>query len=220
MANTSHAIAVMYDKRANDYENEASEDFHSYTSILDEVIPMIPAGKGSVVDLGCGPGHMLEYLSLRIPAHHPLIGIDLSSKLLQHAKERLPETTILKECAMMDVTKYVADNSAALILSAFTFSFLSPTQLLATISSAAKSLGKGGVLLFVFWTKSDDSDDSNDTYEVAPGVTCYTHTIDAVTCACQQAGKDLELVSQETKRRDLDGMEMDYAILFFMKRAD
>eukprot|EP00045_Choanoeca_perplexa_P022620 m.10068 g.10068 ORF g.10068 m.10068 type:complete len:213 (-) comp9577_c0_seq1:101-739(-) len=211
MARPHESVADMYDLRADEYNQEMDSTLQAYTPMLDEAIPMIPAGKGTIVDLGCGTGHMLSYLADRVPSHHSLIGVDISPRMIELARARLPETAILEICDVIRAAELDAlrPAAAALLVCAFTLHFFSADECKQAISSWSQLLGKGGVLLLLFWSGEDDS------YAFGPATTCYNHSLSTVMNACQCAEAPLQVVSQETKVDDEMGME--FATVYAMK---
>jgi ubiquinone/menaquinone biosynthesis C-methylase UbiE len=57
-------------------------------------INMLESGKGHIVDIGCGGGHLLELLSQHTTA--TLYGLDISEKLCELTKERVPQVIVTK----------------------------------------------------------------------------------------------------------------------------
>ncbi|GHV81302.1 hypothetical protein AGMMS49944_30930 [Spirochaetia bacterium] len=58
---------------------------------------------GCLLDLGCGTGELLVHFASQF---HSAIGIDVSSKMLEHAKRKLSEKIILKEGDIFDKKIY------------------------------------------------------------------------------------------------------------------
>jgi SAM-dependent methyltransferase len=67
------------------YAREWSRAYHEHT--LDQLVA-IAAPRGDVLDDGCGPGILMEYLRQRTPAVTRYVGIDVSGGMLGHAVAR------------------------------------------------------------------------------------------------------------------------------------
>jgi ubiquinone/menaquinone biosynthesis C-methylase UbiE len=66
--------------------------------VLDEVADIIAQhARGALVDVGCGPGHLLESIVDLRPelASHSLVGIDYSLVALEQSRKRLPGAQFL-----------------------------------------------------------------------------------------------------------------------------
>lgn len=60
---------------------------HRRRLVADWVAPLAPA---TILDAGCGPGHMLDYLRRRVPSAQHLVGVDHSSVTVAENRRRLP----------------------------------------------------------------------------------------------------------------------------------
>ena len=58
-----------------------------------KIIPL----ESSVVDISCGTGELLQSLHLQGHDPHKLVGVDISEKMLEKAKNKLPQTIKLIE---------------------------------------------------------------------------------------------------------------------------
>lgn len=86
----SKNISEGYSKIAKDYANEFYNELdHKPTDrYLFELFCSKVKGKGTVCDMGCGPGHITEYIYNK---GIDVVGMDLSLGMLDAAKERNPE---------------------------------------------------------------------------------------------------------------------------------
>lgn len=90
-----------YNKIAQIYTNQYfldSSDHH----FLDKFSSMLPQN-AKVLDVGCGPGQHVKYLSEK---GYDVIGIDLSEKMVEIAKNKVPNTKF----EVMDMKSLTFDN--------------------------------------------------------------------------------------------------------------
>jgi SAM-dependent methyltransferase len=57
---------------------------HSFPKDLDRIASLVPAGRGLILDLACGPGNFTRRIARRFPRSN-VIGFDLSSQMLERA---------------------------------------------------------------------------------------------------------------------------------------
>ena len=85
-------IERQFDRAAATYDSVASVQRQMADRLLAE-IPMSLDGR--VVDLGCGTGGLLEQLTQRTSPTN-LIGIDISSAMLEQTRKRVPQAELIK----------------------------------------------------------------------------------------------------------------------------
>jgi SAM-dependent methyltransferase len=101
-------------------------------------------GRGSVCDIGCGPGHVARYLHDR---GAQVCGLDLSLNMLLHAKRLNPAIHFIQG----DVLKLgVADGAWAGITAFYCICNLPPADLPAAFAEMRRVLRPGGLLLLSF----------------------------------------------------------------------
>jgi ubiquinone/menaquinone biosynthesis C-methylase UbiE len=106
-------VAAGFDAIASAYD-EASLEFRTpdsfYRRFVDGCVGRLPAGGGTVLDLGCGAGIVAEDLATR--AH--VIGVDLSSEQLRLARERVPSAAlVLADASRFELREATLDAVAA-----------------------------------------------------------------------------------------------------------
>jgi SAM-dependent methyltransferase len=88
------AVRHAYEAILDDYSSKFVDEFTTNAfdrSVIDDAVATVPAG-GCVVDLGCGPGQVSAYLAGR---GLRLVGLDLSSAMLQVARNQPPGLPVL-----------------------------------------------------------------------------------------------------------------------------
>lgn len=132
------AVAQAYDFKFRDELDGKPLDRRLLEALLDFV------GAGTVVDLGCGPGHVTGFLAAQ---HAPVIGIDLSPGMISVAHERSPELAFAVGSMLSLPT---ADSSCAGALALYSIIHLTPEQRLVAYGEFARTLRHGGWLLVGF----------------------------------------------------------------------
>jgi SAM-dependent methyltransferase len=108
------------------------------------------AGPGPVADLGCGPGHVTRFLAER---HPDVLGLDLSPRMIEIARERLPGTPFAV-ASMLALP--VRDDAWAGAVALYSIIHLSPAERAAAGRELARVLRPGGRLLVSFHIESPD----------------------------------------------------------------
>src|SRR5215469_7729637 len=77
---------------------------HSFPKDVDRIASLIPAHKGLILDLACGPGTFTRKIARRFPSSN-VIGFDLSPQMLSRAvqlkqKERLQNVSYMRGSAL------------------------------------------------------------------------------------------------------------------------
>ena len=93
-ATQRHLVIAHFEKVAPEYASFYTGDrseAHSFNIRLERVIEMLPERFDSLLDLGCGPGLLLQRLSPRVGSDGSpsrLIGLDFAYRMLQEAQRR------------------------------------------------------------------------------------------------------------------------------------
>ena len=102
-------------------------------------------GKGTVCDVGCGPGHIASYLWGRGLAD--VCGLDLSAAMVETARSLNPEIAFMQGDLMaLDVP----DGAWAGVTAFYAFVNLSRSQLPTVFAELHRALQPGGLLLMAF----------------------------------------------------------------------
>ena len=135
------ALADLYDETfATGYtcaeERSAIDLFAAELSTLDRI--------GPVVDVGCGTGHHANDLTAR---GFRVIGADPSDAMLGHARRRFPALELVQDDALL---RGVPTDVFSGVLARYSLIHVPPDQLGAVLSSWARRLQPGGVVLVAF----------------------------------------------------------------------
>lgn len=105
---------------------------------------------GSVLDLGCGPGHWTSYLHA---LGADVTGVDMVPEFVAHARATYPGLTF-RQGSMTELD--VPDHSVAGILTWYSTIHLSPSELDGVLTDFRRLLAPGGVLVVGFFDSDDD----------------------------------------------------------------
>ncbi|XTZ13493.1 class I SAM-dependent methyltransferase [Micromonospora echinospora] len=152
---------------------------------------------GAVLDLGCGPGHLTDYLrSLGVDAQ----GIDMVPEFIAHARVAHPHGTYqLGSMAELDV----ADHSVAGILAWYSLIHLPPQDLGGVLDGFRRVLAPAGTLVVGFF--DGDEVDAFD-HKV---VTAYRWPVEEFSARLTRAG----FTTVEHRRRPGDGTHRPHAMI-------
>ncbi|MEU4774110.1 class I SAM-dependent methyltransferase [Micromonospora sp. NPDC023644] len=152
---------------------------------------------GNVLDLGCGPGHITDYLrSLGVDA----MGIDIVPEFIAHAKSTHPHGRYqLGSMRNLDVE----DHSIAGILAWFSLIHLPPQDLEDVLAEFRRVMAPAGTLVVGFF---DGDEVSAFDHKV---VTAYRWPVDELSARLTRAG----FVEVERQHRPSDGTHRPYAAI-------
>ena len=132
-----HAISDQDD--AESFETSGRAD-------AEPLIPLLPAGGGSALEIGCGIGRILQHLAPSCTALH---GIDISAEMIQQARQRLAHLPNVQlhvgngyDLAPLD------DHSLDLVFSQFVFQHMPKTTVYNYFVEAGRVLRPGGLFRF------------------------------------------------------------------------
>lgn len=130
-----------YDKIADKYTQQYFNDLTDATYI-DKFIALLPKNS-KVLDVGCGPGTFTKYLLER---GFDVEGVDLSSKMLRIAKEKLPRAKFTQ----MDMRKlkYLNESFDGLLV-AYSLIHIPSEEIPDTLRGFYRILKSGGVALII-----------------------------------------------------------------------
>lgn len=145
-------LKTSYDREAKRYDERfASLQLIKYQTLLGTKGERLPAGR-PILDLGCGTGLLYDYLKGVGADCTGLVGVDLSSKMVEQASAKGMEALT----AHMGRLPF-ADNYFAAILS-FTVLRITLDDEEDILKEIARVLKTGGLLLLTILTKNDSPD--------------------------------------------------------------
>jgi len=133
MENADHLNVFPYDGYQlvlDGMARELSESFHLY--------PI------SILDIGIGTGKLYQQIH---PLKMQLTGIDFSEKMLQIAKVRLPQATLIEHDFMQGLPSALGNQTFDAIVSSYFFHSISMDHLIPTIDMLSRRLNKFGKII-------------------------------------------------------------------------
>lgn len=129
-----------YDAISKDYNREFGNDM-SDKKYIDQFLKEV--GKGTILDVGCGVGNLTKYIQ---DNGFEVLGIDLSNKMLEIAKERFPDVSF----QIMDMTEIkFPKNSFDALFVAYSLFHVPPNKVENTLKSFVKLLKNKGKIMFM-----------------------------------------------------------------------
>lgn len=161
----SREVCEMYEATADSYavmmENEI--DLPLYSDALGRLHDRIANTPGILIDTACGSGHMLAMFHERFDQRRPLLGVDLSPRMVAIAGKQLESSGQVMVGDMRDLS-WVESGSAAAILNFFAVHHLDPEGVRRAAAEWYRVLRTGGQLLVAAWEGADliDYGDKSD----------------------------------------------------------
>lgn len=144
-------VRAAYDAVARAYDAQLGDELDGKAldrALLEAFIEL--AGAGTIADVGCGPGHVTRFLAAR---HPEVIGIDLSPRMIDIARERAPTLTF----AVGSMTKLPADDGAwSGAIALYSIIHLTADERATACREFARTVRPGGWLLVAFHIDSPD----------------------------------------------------------------
>lgn len=183
---TEHALSVSraYDEIAELYADHAGSAFAVdplHRAMVDVFADMVLSiGGGTVLDAGCGPGHISAHLVRRGLA---VVGVDLAPKALVLAREACPSAGFV--VGGLEEPPLVG-GSVAGVLSSYSVIHTSPERLPGVLARMVRVVVGGGYLLVSFQSHEDPA----GPVEVFDHrvVTAYRYGVDHVLEPLRAAG--------------------------------
>lgn len=110
--------------------------------------------KGTFLDIATGTGEIIELATHKHPEYSTIIGIDISTEMLRIAKEKVPDTVVLKEMSAMQLE--LPDNSVDCIT--ISFGIRNMPDIEHVLQECARVLDRNGTLIILeFFNKKTKS---------------------------------------------------------------
>lgn len=152
-------------------------------STLAAFVELVRAGgRGTVADLGCGPGRAAAHLS-----RHDLevVGVDVSSELLVLGREAHPAVPFVE--GRIDELPF-ADSSLVGAVAWYSVIFTPPSLLPALVTELARVVAPDGPVLLAFQSGSGEAAVTTDAQSTGISLTSYRHDVEEVCTRLEDAG--------------------------------
>lgn len=117
-----------------------------YNETYDSICQSISKAEANVLEIGCGPGNITQYLLSKRPDFN-ILGIDIASNMVEMAKKNNPTAHFL----VMDSRKIGQLTSTYDgIVCGFCLPYLSPTDTVKLINDCSRLLNPGGLIYLSF----------------------------------------------------------------------
>lgn len=198
-------VCDLYEESADSYAEmmDAEIDLPVYTDTLGRLARRISSISGSVVDTSCGSGHMLFRYHERFDPERPLVGLDLSPRMVVIASTRLGSSAEIF-CGDMRELSRIEPGSAAAVLSFFAIHHLDASEVRPALEGWGRALCSGGQLLIAAWEGAGAIDYGGESDVVA-----LRYTRDEIADWTEAAGFSVGRCVVEP----VEGMPMDAVYL-------
>ena len=161
-------VRKMYDETADSYTQmmDAEIGLPIYADVLGRLQRRIAKIGGPVVDTACGPGHMLSMYRGSYDKGRPLVGVDLSSRMVSIAEGRFGSNARLA-VGDMRVLENVETGSCAAVLNFFALHHLDAEGATQAFGEWFRVLTPGGQLVVAAWEGSGTIDYGDESKIVA-----------------------------------------------------
>lgn len=134
-----------YDKSVELSEENDEYPFAGYRDVLNELYKRIHRWKGGkILDIGFGTGILTKKL---YDDGYDISGIDFSEKMLEIAKEKMPEANLIRHDIRENLPKYILDQEFDFIISSYAMHHLNNDEKLRTLKELKSCLGLGGQII-------------------------------------------------------------------------
>lgn len=126
--------------------NEKFKELRLYDESYDYICQALMQTGAKILDVGCGPGNITQYLLSKRP-DFDILGIDLAENMIELARKNNPTARF----AVMDSRQmFTLDTQFDGIVAGFCLPYLSPLEAGELISSAYRLLNEQGLLYLSF----------------------------------------------------------------------
>lgn len=158
-------VRKMYEDTADSYAQmmDAEIGLPVYADVLGRLRDRIANTPGAVVDTACGSGHMLSMYHERYDQKHPLLGGDLSPRMVSIAEMKLGSNARVTVADMRDLSS-IGSGSSSAVLNFFALHHLDSEGVRMAFREWYRILAPGGQLVVATWEGSgaiDYGDESN-----------------------------------------------------------
>ena len=204
-------VRDMYEETADGYAEmmDAEIDLPVYADVLGRLRERIAGAQGALIDTACGSGHMLALYHDRYDAQRPLLGIDLSPRMVVIAQQRLGSGAQVVIGDMRDLSA-VDTNTAVAVLNFFALHHLDPEDVCLALREWHRVLRPEGQLLIATWEGAGAID-----YGDASDIVALRYSSDELALWTREAGFAVARCVVEP----VEGLPMDAIYLEGVKEA-
>lgn len=204
-------VRKLYEGSAGWYDGimDAEIELPIYGELLSGLAERLAELPGPLLDTSCGTGHMLMKYHEEYDAERQLIGVDLSTNMVELATKRLGSRASLHVGDMRDLST-IASASVAGVISFFALHHLRPEEISTTVQEWARVVKPGGILLLATW----EGEGAIDYGEESDLIALRYRQAEVVNWA-EKAGFEVD----RSSTRAVDGMGMDAIYLEGIRRA-
>ncbi|XVV08402.1 class I SAM-dependent methyltransferase [Actinoplanes sp. CA-131856] len=189
---TSEQVRAAYGSIADLYIEMFGTREQSHPGDLDLIARHLAIRDGRILDVGCGPGHLTDYLrSLGADA----AGIDMVPSFIAHARTAFPGGDY-----RLGSFRDLGADSLAGILAWYSLIHIPPTEIDDVLTGFRRAMAPGGVLVTGFFDGGDVLEPFD--HKVA---TAYRWPVDEFSARLRRAGftevERLQRPAEETQRR-------------------
>ncbi len=161
-------VRKLYEDTAETYDKMMDNeiDLPVYSDLLSKLAKKISGLPGAVIDTSCGSGHMLCRYHEKYDPKRLLIGIDLSSSMVNLASEKLGSNANVYEGDMRDLNR-ISSDSAAAVINFFAIHHLDPKGINLAFKEWSRTLCPEGQLLIATWEGNGPIDYGDESDVVA-----------------------------------------------------
>lgn len=145
-------VRRMYEETADSYAQmmDAEINLPIYAEVLGRLRDRIADTAGTVVDTACGSGHMLSLYHQQFDQKHPLLGVDLSPRMVSIAEMKLGSAGRVIVGDMRELPSVESGSSCA-VLNFFALHHLDFEGAGAAFKEWSRILAPGGQLVVAAW---------------------------------------------------------------------
>ncbi len=198
-------VRNMYEATADSYAEMMDQEIHLpiYADVLGRLQDRIAQMPGALVDTACGSGHMLSMFSERFDVSRPLLGVDLSPRMVAIASDRLGSKGRAVLGDMRDLSM-VESGSASAVMNFFAVHHLDPDGVIKAMVEWQRVLCSGGQLLVGAWEGAGAIDYGDESDIVA-----LRHSSTELASWAKNAGFEISRCAVEP----VEGFPMDAVYL-------
>lgn len=209
--NVKNTIQI-FDQFAKDYQRQYM-NVNLYSETLDSFCDAIEKKDAKILEVGCGPANITNYLHKKRP-DFKILATDLSLKMLELAKAN-NSVAVFEQMDLREIDKIKTKFEG--VMSGFCLPYLSKTEIEHFFKSTYALLSEGGVF-YISTTEGNNSESGFQKSSSGKGKALYINYYSAneISEALNKYG--FEIVTSERKTyQDKQGRKVDDIILISKK---